>query len=258
MAIADHVTPAVVSIQTERDARTRTQRRARGAALPPGIEDFFQQFDPPRRQRGRRRQRLRLHRLEGRLHPHEQPRRRRRRPGERDADSTSACSRRRSSAAIRRPTSPSSRSTASDLPDRDARRRRRARASASGCSRSAIRSASTSPSRRESSARRAAAAPSSRVSSRDAYAITDFIQTDAAINPGNSGGPLVNIRGEVIGINSAIASQTGYYAGYGFAIPITLAKQVMDDMIKYGQVRRAVIGVRDQRRRRRRTRRPRA
>ncbi len=76
------------------------------------------------------------------------------------------------------------------------------------------------------------------------YAITDYIQTDAAINPGNSGGPLVNIRGEVIGINSAIASSTGYYAGYGFAIPVTLAKQVMDDLISYGKVRRAVIGVR--------------
>ena len=76
------------------------------------------------------------------------------------------------------------------------------------------------------------------------YAITDYIQTDAAINPGNSGGPLVNIRGEVIGINSAIASGTGYYAGYGFAIPVTLAKQVMDDLIAYGKVRRAVIGVR--------------
>jgi serine protease Do len=75
------------------------------------------------------------------------------------------------------------------------------------------------------------------------YAITDYIQTDAAINPGNSGGPLVNIRGEVIGINSAIASSTGYYAGYGFAIPVTLAKQVMDDLISYGKVRRAVIGV---------------
>ena len=75
------------------------------------------------------------------------------------------------------------------------------------------------------------------------YAITDFIQTDAAINPGNSGGPLVNIRGEVIGINSAIASSTGFYAGYGFAIPITLAKQVMDDLIEHGKVRRAVIGV---------------
>ncbi len=75
------------------------------------------------------------------------------------------------------------------------------------------------------------------------YAITDYIQTDAAINPGNSGGPLLNIRGDVIGINSAIASGTGYYAGYGFAIPITLAKQVMDDLIKYGKIRRAVVGV---------------
>ena len=75
------------------------------------------------------------------------------------------------------------------------------------------------------------------------YAIQDYIQTDAAINPGNSGGPLVNIRGEVVGINSAIASSTGFYAGYGFAIPITLARQVMDDIIKYGRVRRAVLGI---------------
>ena len=75
------------------------------------------------------------------------------------------------------------------------------------------------------------------------YAIADYIQTDAAINPGNSGGPLLNIRGEVIGINSAIASGTGRYEGYGFAIPITLAKQVMDDLVKYGKVRRAVVGV---------------
>jgi serine protease Do len=75
------------------------------------------------------------------------------------------------------------------------------------------------------------------------YAITDYIQTDAAINPGNSGGPLLNIHGDVIGINSAIASGTGYYAGYGFAIPITLAKQVMDDLIKFGKARRAVVGV---------------
>jgi serine protease Do len=75
------------------------------------------------------------------------------------------------------------------------------------------------------------------------YAIQDYIQTDAAINPGNSGGPLVNIRGEVIGINSAIASNTGFYAGYGFAIPVTLAKQVMDDIIKYGTVKRAVLGI---------------
>jgi serine protease Do len=75
------------------------------------------------------------------------------------------------------------------------------------------------------------------------YAIVDYIQTDAAINPGNSGGPLVNSRGEVIGVNSAIASGTGYYSGYGFAIPISLAKTVMNDLIQYGRVRRAILGV---------------
>ncbi len=75
------------------------------------------------------------------------------------------------------------------------------------------------------------------------YAIQDFIQTDAAINPGNSGGPLVNVRGEVIGINSAIASETGYYAGYGFAIPINLARTVMTQLISTGHVERAVMGV---------------
>src|SRR5467141_3392542 len=75
------------------------------------------------------------------------------------------------------------------------------------------------------------------------YAIQDFIQTDAAINPGNAGGPLVNVRGEVIGINSAIASETGLYAGYGFAIPINLARTVMTQLIATGHVERAVMGV---------------
>lgn len=75
------------------------------------------------------------------------------------------------------------------------------------------------------------------------YSISDLIQTDAAINRGNSGGPLVNQRGEVIGITSAIASETGMNAGYGFAIPITLAKKVMDDIIKHGKVRVGVLGI---------------
>ncbi|HVH10306.1 MAG TPA: Do family serine endopeptidase [Gemmatimonadales bacterium] len=75
------------------------------------------------------------------------------------------------------------------------------------------------------------------------YSIQDFIQTDAAINPGNSGGPLVNIRGQVVGINSAIASETGFYAGYGFAIPINLARTVMDQLVRTGHVERAVLGI---------------
>jgi serine protease Do len=75
------------------------------------------------------------------------------------------------------------------------------------------------------------------------YRIGDFIQTDAAINPGNSGGPLVNLRGQVIGINSAIASPTGFYSGYGFAIPINLARVVSQQLIATGKVTRAVLGV---------------
>src|SRR5690349_16418261 len=75
------------------------------------------------------------------------------------------------------------------------------------------------------------------------YAIQDFIQTDDEINTGYSGGPLVNTRGEVIGINSAIASETGFYAGYGFAIPMNLARTVMDQLVKTGHVERAVMGI---------------
>ena len=74
-------------------------------------------------------------------------------------------------------------------------------------------------------------------------AIESFIQTDAAINRGNSGGALVNTRGELIGINAAIASQTGNYEGYGFAIPINLAKKVLDDFRQFGSVKRGYIGV---------------
>lgn len=74
-------------------------------------------------------------------------------------------------------------------------------------------------------------------------AIESFIQTDAVINRGNSGGALVNARGELIGINSAIASPTGVYAGYGFAIPINLAKKVLEDFKEFGSVKRGYIGV---------------
>jgi serine protease Do len=73
--------------------------------------------------------------------------------------------------------------------------------------------------------------------------IQDFIQTDAAINPGNSGGPLVSVQGDVIGVNSAIASQTGFYSGYGFAIPIDLARRVMDQIIAEGRVHRVALGI---------------
>ena len=71
----------------------------------------------------------------------------------------------------------------------------------------------------------------------------DFIQTDASINPGNSGGALVNLRGELVGVNSAILSRTGGNIGIGFAIPVNMVRSVMDQLIKYGQVKRGVLGV---------------
>ncbi len=75
------------------------------------------------------------------------------------------------------------------------------------------------------------------------YAIEDYIQTDAVINPGNSGGPLVNLRGEVVGMNSAIASTDGYYQGYGFAIPSNLVRSVAKQLEADGRVHRARLGV---------------
>lgn len=73
--------------------------------------------------------------------------------------------------------------------------------------------------------------------------VESFIQTDAAVNPGNSGGALVNLNGELIGINSAIATSTGGYAGYSFAIPVSLVKKIMDDLLEFGQVQRGLLGV---------------
>lgn len=78
------------------------------------------------------------------------------------------------------------------------------------------------------------------------WAIENFIQTDAAVNPGNSGGALVNTQGELIGINTAIASKTGSYAGYSFAVPVNIAKKILDDLLKFGEVKRAVLGVKIQ------------
>jgi serine protease Do len=75
------------------------------------------------------------------------------------------------------------------------------------------------------------------------YGIENFIQTDAAINPGNSGGGLVDINGQLIGINSAIKTNTGYYQGYGFAIPVNIVKNVVAELIKSGKVNRGYIGV---------------
>lgn len=74
-------------------------------------------------------------------------------------------------------------------------------------------------------------------------AIESFIQTDAAVNPGNSGGALVDVNGKLIGINSAIATPTGVFAGYSFAIPVNLVKRIADDLVKYGEYRRAYLGV---------------
>jgi Do/DeqQ family serine protease len=74
-------------------------------------------------------------------------------------------------------------------------------------------------------------------------AIDSFIQTDAAVNPGNSGGALVNTRGELVGINTAISSKTGSFVGYSFAVPSNIAKKIIDDLLEYGAVQEAILGI---------------
>jgi len=81
------------------------------------------------------------------------------------------------------------------------------------------------------------------LASRGNLSIESFIQTDAVVNPGNSGGALVNLKGELVGINTAIASNTGSYAGYSFAVPVSLVKKVMDDLLEFGAVQRALLGI---------------
>lgn len=78
---------------------------------------------------------------------------------------------------------------------------------------------------------------------RDVFPVESFIQTDAAVNPGNSGGALVDVEGQLVGINTAIASRTGSYAGYAFAVPANLARKVAGDLMEYGRVQRAYLGV---------------
>jgi len=78
---------------------------------------------------------------------------------------------------------------------------------------------------------------------RSNFSIESFIQTDAAVNPGNSGGALINTRGELVGINTAIASRTGAFTGYSFAVPVSIVKKLVDDLIEFGAVQRAILGV---------------
>ncbi len=78
---------------------------------------------------------------------------------------------------------------------------------------------------------------------RNQFSIESFIQTDAAVNPGNSGGALVNTAGQLVGINTAIASRTGTYSGYSFAVPVSIVQKVVSDLIEFGEVQRAILGV---------------
>ena len=79
--------------------------------------------------------------------------------------------------------------------------------------------------------------------SRDLSGGQSFIQTDAAVNPGNSGGALVNTRGELVGINTAISSKTGSFVGYSFAVPSNIAKKIVDDLLEFGTVQEAILGI---------------
>jgi serine protease Do len=241
VSIARDVTPAVVSIQTERDARRVTTPRNRGR-VPPGLEDFFRQFDPD----GARQQPVEasgsgfIVSKDGYILTNNHV------VADADRVTVTLTDRRTFPARVvgRDPTTDVAviKVDGQNLPsvamgDDDAAR--------VGEWVLAI----GNPLGLDFTVTAGIISAKGRGGTdlpgllRSQYAIQDYIQTDAAINPGNSGGPLVNIRGEVIGVNSAIASQTGYYSGYGFAIPVTLAREVMEDLIAHGRVRRAVLGV---------------
>ena len=238
VSIAEHVTPAVVSIQAERDARQRVQRSPR-RNVPPGLEDFFQQFDP-RQQPQEASGSGFIVSKDGYIltnnHVVENF----------DRLNVTLTDHRTFKAKVvgRDPTTDVAviKIDGKDLPTATLGNDETTRVGEWVLAIGNPLGLDFTVTAGIVSAKGRGGAELQGLN-RDAYSITDFIQTDAAINPGNSGGPLVNQRGEVIGINSAIASQTGYYSGYGFAIPITLAKQVMDDIVEHGEVRRAVLGV---------------
>src|SRR5919199_5981494 len=238
VSIAEHVTPAVVSIQTERGARDI--RRPRGQNIPPGLEDFFQQFDPNRRQPP----------MEGSgsgfiVSPDGYILTNNHVVADADRVNVTLLDKRVYKAKIvgRDPTTDVAviKIDGSGFPtlkmgdDTGAKIGEWVLAIGNPLGLDFTVTQGIISAKGRSGQLRGLYASQ--------YAIVDYIQTDAAINPGNSGGPLVNSRGEVIGINSAIASQTGFYSGYGFAIPVTLAKNVMNDLIQYGKIRRAILGV---------------
>jgi serine protease Do len=239
VSIAEHVTPSVVSIQAERDAKQRVQQRSPRRNVPPGLEDFFQQFDPrsvPAEASGSGFIVSKDGYILTNNHVVENF----------DRLNVTLTDHRVFKAKVigRDPTTDVAviKIDGKDLPTATLGNDETARVGEWVLAIGNPLGLDFTVTAGIVSAKGRGGAELQGLN-RDAYAITDFIQTDAAINPGNSGGPLVNSRGEVIGINSAIASQTGYYSGYGFAIPITLAKQVMDDLVEHGRVRRAVIGV---------------
>ena len=240
VSIAEHVTPAVVSIQAERTTQARIQRSPRRNA-PPGLEDFFQQFDPRQQQPQEASGSGFIVSKDGYIltnnHVVENF----------DRLNVTLTDHRVFKAKVvgRDPTTDVAviKIDGKDLPTANLGNDETTRVGEWVLAIGNPLGLDFTVTAGIVSAKGRGGAELQGLPGRGDYSITDFIQTDAAINPGNSGGPLVNSRGEVIGINSAIASTTGMYTGYGFAIPVTLAKQVMDDIVEHGRVRRAVIGV---------------
>jgi serine protease Do len=239
VAIAEHVTPAVVSITTSRDARLMTDPRMRGR-VPPGLEDFFQQFGPQRVEPQEASGSGFIVTKDGYILTNNHV------VADADRVTVTLDDQRVFKAKVigRDPTTDVAviKIEATDLPvasmgdDAQAKVGEWVLAIGNPLNLRETVTAGILSAKGRNDQELRGLLPSK-------YAVSDFLQTDAAINPGNSGGPLVDGHGDVIGINSAIASPTGYYSGYGFAIPITLAKSAMDDIIKYGKVRRSVIGI---------------